>query len=232
MEKIEAINKRYSGLSTSNCCLSCGGAAKYSIIKEREYTLDLGSGRGNDVIRMAQQAGPEGKAYGLDISDGMLETAKKNASKLDISNTEFIRSELETIPLPDRHIDCVISNCTINHAADKKAVWSEIFRVLKKGGRFVVSDIYSLEKVPEEYAKDPEAIAECWAGAVTRENYLSTLEECGFSGIEIIEESVPYEKGKIKVASFTVRGIRPAGCCCNNQGVFHEITYKKRQKGR
>jgi len=213
VEKTEAINSRYTELSNSNCCLSCGGAVSHSSVSEGEYTLDLGSGRGNDVIRMAQQAGPEGKAYGLDISDGMLEKAKRNAAKLDIENAEFIRSELESIPLPDQHIDCVVSNCTINHASDKKAVWSEIFRVLKKGGRFTVSDIYSSEKVPEEYASDPEAVAECWAGAVTKDEYLSTIRECGFSDVEIIEESDPYEKGKIKVASFTIQGRRPAGCC-------------------
>ena len=216
MEKhtIQAIDSRYSELAESQCCLSCGGAINHSAVREGEYFLDLGSGRGTDVIRLAQETGPKGKAYGLDVSDGMLEKARKTAAKLGIGNAEFLKSELEHIPLPAQHIDCVISNCTINHASDKKAVWSEIFRVLKKGGRFVVSDIYSSEPVPAEYANNPQAIAECWAGSVTKDVYLQTLESCGFSDIEIIEESKPYEKGKIMVSSFTVQGQRPSGCCC------------------
>jgi arsenite methyltransferase len=213
-QNIQAIDSRYSKLAEDQCCLSCGGAINYSSAAKGEYFLDLGSGRGTDVLRLAQESGPEGKAYGIDVSEGMLEKARKTMNKLGISNAEFIKSELEQIPLPDNHIDCVISNCTINHASDKNAVWSEIFRVLKKGGRFVVSDIYSSKPVPAEYASDPQAIAECWAGSVTKAEYLNTLESCGFTDIKIIEESEPYEKGKILVSSFTVQGRRPSGCCC------------------
>ncbi|MBN1646399.1 MAG: methyltransferase domain-containing protein [Spirochaetales bacterium] len=217
MEKqnIQAIDSRYSKLAESQCCLSCGGAINYSDVRQGEYFLDLGSGRGTDVLRLAQDTGENGKAYGLDVSNGMLEKARKTAVRLGISNAEFIKSELEHIPLPDQHIDCVISNCTLNHASDKKAVWNEVFRVLKKGGRFVVSDIYSSEPVPAEYANDPQAIAECWAGAVTKDEYMQTLSDCGFSEISIIEESAAYEKGKIMVSSFTVQGLRPSCCCCS-----------------
>lgn len=210
-----AINKRYSELAGSDCCLSCGGAINYAKVKSGEVCIDLGSGRGTDVLRMAEDAGPDGFVYGIDISDGMLEKARANALKFGINNVKFIRSELENIDLPDKTANLVVSNCTINHASEKKVVWYEIFRILKKGGRFVVSDIYSLEPIAEEYRNDPVAVAECWAGAVTRDEYLKTLGTSGFTNIEIIEESAPYAKGKTTVSSFTISGMKPSGCSCS-----------------
>lgn len=211
-----SINLRYSQLAQTDCCLSCGGAVNYSGIKPGETCVDLGSGRGTDVLRMAEQAGDDGFAYGIDISDGMLETARENALKFGISNVKFIRSDLEKLELPDQTANLVVSNCTINHASDKTAVWNEIFRILKKGGRFVVSDIYATEPVPEEYRNDPVAVSECWAGSVTRSEYLETLVAAGFRSITILEESKPYEKGKVEVCSFTIAGEKPLGstCCC------------------
>jgi arsenite methyltransferase len=138
----------------------------------------------------------------------MLEKARKNASKIGAANVEFIPCELESISLPDNSVDLLISNCTINHATNKQVVWNHVYRILKPGGRFVVSDIYSTEVVPDEYRNDPKAIAECWAGSVTRNEYMEQLTQAGFSAIEIIEESAPYEKGAIRVASFTVKGIK------------------------
>jgi ubiquinone/menaquinone biosynthesis C-methylase UbiE len=210
-----AINRRYSELAGSDCCLSCGGAINYAKVKSGEVCVDLGSGRGTDVLRMAEDAGPEGFVYGIDISDGMLEKARANALKFGITNVQFIRSELEKIELPDKTANLVVSNCTINHASDKQSVWNEIFRILKKGGRFVVSDIYSLEPISEEFRNDPVAVAECWAGAVTRDEYLKTLRTSGFTNIEIIEESAPYTKGKTTVSSFTIAGKKPSGCSCS-----------------
>jgi ubiquinone/menaquinone biosynthesis C-methylase UbiE len=125
-----------------------------------------------------------------------------------------LRCELEKIDLTDETADLVISNCTINHAADKNAVWREVFRILKNGGRFVVSDIYATSPIPEIYRNDPTAVAECWAGSVTRNEYLTTLQNQGFTGIEIIEESKPYIKGKAEVASLTIAGQKPSGGCC------------------
>jgi len=180
-----------------------------------EICVDLGSGRGTDVLRMAEQAGEAGFAYGIDISDGMLATARDNALKFGVTNVKFIRSDLEKLDLSDLTADLVVSNCTINHAADKAAVWSEIFRILKKGGRFVVSDIYAITTVPEEFRNDPVAVAECWAGAVTREEYLETLSIAGFQSVTILEESRPYAKGKVEVSSFTVAGERPKGKSCS-----------------
>jgi ubiquinone/menaquinone biosynthesis C-methylase UbiE len=209
-----SINIRYSELAEQSCCLSCGGAINFADPQPGECCVDLGSGRGTDVIRMAEAAGKNGFAYGIDTSDGMIETSGKNAEKLGVTNVSFVKSDLENISIPEGIADLVISNCTINHASDKLKVWKEVYRILKAGGRFVVSDIYSLLPVPEEYRLDPVAVSECWAGAVTRDEYMKTLADAGFSDICILEESKPYEKGLIQVASFTIFGMKAKKCCC------------------
>lgn len=200
------ISKRYSELAKSDCCLSCGGAINYAEAKPNEWCVDLGSGRGTDALRLAEAVGRSGLVFGIDISEGMIEKASGTADRLGITNARFIHSNLEKILLDDNIADLIISNCTINHASNKQAVWNEIHRILKKGGRFVISDIYSTSPVPEEYKNDPVAIAECWAGSVTRDEYMKQMETAGFSTITIIEESTPYEKGKIRVASWTITG--------------------------
>ncbi|NVO03554.1 MAG: methyltransferase domain-containing protein [Bacteroidetes bacterium] len=212
--EIQEINSRYSELSNSDCCLSCGSAIDHSKAQAGEKCVDLGSGRGNDVLRLAEMVGETGFVYGIDFADGMLEKARKNAAKFNVKNVSFIKSELEDIDIPSGSIDLVISNCTINHAKDKRKVWKEIFRILNPNGRFVVSDIYSMEEVPAEYKNDPVAISECWAGAVTRREYLETVIGTGFKGCDIIEESNPYEKGKIKVSSLTIIGSKKSTCSC------------------
>lgn len=203
------LESRYNALAEDSCCLSCGGAVNYAAISEREICVDLGSGRGTDVLRMAGQTGPGGFVYGVDIADAMLEKARINAEKLGIANVQFLKSELSAIPIPGGIVDLVVSNCTINHAQDKQAVWNEIYRLLKKGGRFVISDIYSLNEVPEIYRTDPQAVAECWAGAQKKDVYLETVIKAGFEHIRIIEESTPYKKGLIEVSSFTLAGTKP-----------------------
>jgi len=211
------INKRYSDLAESTCCLSCGGAINYSQAGTGEVCVDLGSGRGTDVMRLAETTGHEGFVYGIDISEGMIRKARSTAERLGIKNVEFIHSTLEKIELNDVVADLVISNCTINHASDKQSVWNEVFRILKKGGRFVVSDIYAINPVPEEYRNDPVAISECWAGSVTRNEYLEQLRQAGFTDVKIIEESAPYSKGKVMVASWTIAGVKLSGKCnCGN----------------
>lgn len=212
--EVKEINIRYSGLAESDCCLSCGGAINYAEPLKGEVCVDLGSGRGTDVLRMAESVGESGFVYGIDISDGMLEKARKNAEKFKVTNVKFIKSELEKLDLPSKVANLVISNCTLNHSSDKQAVWNEIYRILKGGGRFVISDIYSIAPVPDEYRNDPAAVAECWAGSVTRDEYLKHLENAGFSSIDIIEESAPYDKGKIKVASWTIAAKKPS-CKCS-----------------
>ncbi|MBN2484819.1 MAG: methyltransferase domain-containing protein [Bacteroidales bacterium] len=207
------INNRYSSLANDSCCLSCGGAIDYSKPQLGETCLDLGSGRGTDVLRMAEQVGEGGFVYGIDISDGMLRRAEATARKLQTENVQFIKAELEKLPLQDETVDLVISNCTINHAANKQLVWNEIYRVLKTGGRFVVSDIFSTLPVPEKYKNDPQAVSECWAGSVTREIYMEQLKNAGFGKVEVLEESKPYPKGEIEVCSFTIRAFKKKSCC-------------------
>ena len=215
--EIKEINTRYSELAESECCLSCGGAINYAEPKIGEVCVDLGSGRGTDVLRMAELVGKIGFVYGIDISDGMLEKARHNAAKFGVTNVSFERCELEKLELPDKVADLVISNCTLNHAADKQAVWNEIFRILKKGGRFVISDIYATAPIADEYRNDPVAVAECWAGSVTRTEYMQQLEKAGFASVEILEESAPYAKGNAEVCSFTIAGKKTAGkCSCVN----------------
>jgi ubiquinone/menaquinone biosynthesis C-methylase UbiE len=203
---VEAINARYTSLSETSCCLSCGGAINHANPQPGETCVDLGSGRGNDVIRLAEEVGEKGYVFGIDISDGMIAKADANLEKFEVQNAKILKAELESLPLRNDSVNLVISNCTINHASDKPAVWNEIYRILKKDGRFVVSDIYATQPIAEEYRNDPAAVAECWAGSVTRAEYLTMLEEAGFIDIKIFEESEPYAKGQAEVASFTISG--------------------------
>ena len=204
--KTDAINERYTQLSETSCCLSCGGAINHAKPQTGEVCVDLGSGRGNDVIRLSEEVGETGYVYGIDISEGMIAKAKANLEKFEVENAEILNAELEKLPLEDNSVNLVISNCTINHAADKQAVWNEISRILKPDGRFVVSDIYATSPIADEYRNDPTAVAECWAGSVTKEEYLTILENAGFKNLIIYEESAPYEKGKAEVASWTIGG--------------------------
>ena len=202
----EAINERYTSLSETSCCLSCGGAINHAKPQPGETCVDLGSGRGNDVIRLAEEVGENGFVFGIDISEGMIAKANATLEKFEVQNAKILKAELESLPLRDDSIHLVISNCTINHASDKPAVWSEVYRILKSGGRFVVSDIYAVQPIAEKYRNDPAAVAECWAGSVTRAEYLTMLEKAGFNDIKIFEESEPYAKGQAEVASFTISG--------------------------
>jgi arsenite methyltransferase len=215
MKTVE-IEKRYSGLAETECCLSCGSAITMSEPKAGETCIDLGCGKGTDLIRLRESVGEYGHVIGIDIAEGMIEKARRAVEKFGYANVSVVRSELEKLELPDAIGDLVISNCTINHASDKRAVWHEIFRVLRPGGRFVVSDIYSTEPVPAEFAHDPVAVAECWAGAITREEYLAILQETGFKNISVLEESKPYQKGKISVVSFTISAKTPS-CSCGHE---------------
>ena len=212
----EAINQRYTLLSEDTCCLSCGGAVFHAKAQAEDVCVDLGSGRGNDVMRLAETVGPKGYVYGIDLSEGMVAKAKANLEKFSVENATILKAELEHLPLGDEAADLVISNCTINHSADKQAVWNEVYRILRTGGRFVVSDIYATEPIPDEYRNDPEAVAECWAGSVTKPEYLQMLTKAGFKEIRILEESKPYAKGKAEVCSFTISGVkRNLSCCCS-----------------
>ena len=121
--------------------MSCGGAINHAKAQAGEVCVDLGSGRGNDVIRLAEDVSVKGFVYGIDVSEGMITKANANLEKFEVQNAKILKAELESLPLRNDSVNLVISNCTINHATDKPAVWSEVYRILKKGGRFVVSDI-------------------------------------------------------------------------------------------
>jgi arsenite methyltransferase len=211
---VKEIDKRYSELAATESCLSCGGALNYAQPQLGEVCVDLGSGRGTDVLRMAESVGETGFVYGIDISEGMLDKARQNAAKFAVTNVRFVKSDLEKLDLADNLADLVISNCTLNHAADKQAVWNEIYRILKQNGRFVISDIYALHPIADEYKNDAVAVAECWAGAVTKIEYMINLSQAGFKTVEILEESKPYAKGNAEVVSFTIAGKKIVGCGC------------------
>lgn len=208
-----AIEARYETLAASDCCISCGSAVGLCDARTGQVCVDLGSGRGSDVIRLAEQVGPDGHAYGIDVTDAMLDTAIKTAKKLGVENATFLKGTLDQLPLPDATADWVLSNCVLNHAADKAQTWREIARILRPGGRFVVSDIYAVGEIPEQYRNDPAYVAECWAGAIGKDEYLRTIAQAGLLDVAILEETAPYAKGQAVVASFTVSGRKKARCC-------------------
>jgi len=165
--------------------LGCGNPTALAQLKPGEIVLDLGSGGGIDVLLSARRVGPEGKAYGLDMTDDMLALARENQKKAGIENVEFLKGEIENIPLPAGSVDVVISNCVINLSADKDRVLAEAFRVLKPGGRFAVSDVVVRGEVPEEIRKSMLLWVGCIAGALSDADYASKLAQVGFENVEI-----------------------------------------------
>jgi len=165
--------------------LGCGNPTALAELKPGETVLDLGSGGGIDVLLSASRVGPAGKAYGLDMTDEMLALARDNQRKAGIENVEFLRGEIENIPLPDCSVDVIISNCVINLSADKDRVLREAFRVLKPGGRFAVSDVVTRGEVPDEIRKSMLLWVGCIAGALRDEDYVAKLKQAGFESIEI-----------------------------------------------
>lgn len=147
--------------------------------------LDLGSGGGIDVILSARRVGPTGKAYGLDMTDDMLALARRNAEEANVGNVEFLRGQIEAIPLPNNSVDVIISNCVINLSGDKRKVLAEAFRVLKPGGRFAVSDVVVRGETPPEVRKNMELWIGCVAGALEEQEFLSLLKEVGFENPSI-----------------------------------------------
>ena len=166
--------------------LGCGNPTALAELKEGETVLDLGSGGGIDVLLSARRVGATGKAYGLDMTDDMLALARQNQTRSGITNAEFLRGEIEHIPLPNDSVDVIISNCVINLSADKDAVLREAFRVLKPGGRFAVSDVVVRgHDVPAEVRRSMELWIGCVAGALEEGDYRAKLEGAGFTLIDI-----------------------------------------------
>jgi arsenite methyltransferase len=166
--------------------LGCGNPTALAELKPGEVVLDLGSGGGIDVLLSAKRVGPSGKAYGLDMTDEMLALARENQAKSRLTNVEFLKGEIEHIPLPDNSVDVIISNCVINLSADKDRVFAEAFRVLKPGGRFAVSDVVVKgNDVPAEVRSSMELWVGCVAGALEENSYRKRLDRTGFEHIDV-----------------------------------------------
>ncbi|MDP2700950.1 MAG: arsenite methyltransferase [Candidatus Rokubacteria bacterium] len=165
--------------------LGCGNPTALAELKPGEVVLDLGSGGGIDVLLSARRVGPTGKAYGLDMTDEMLALARENQKKAGVGNVEFLKGEIEQIPLPDSTVDVIISNCVINLSADKDRVLAEAFRVLKPGGRLAVSDVVVRGEVPAQIRRSVELWIGCVAGALEDEEYRAKLAKAGFEAIEV-----------------------------------------------
>ena len=165
--------------------LGCGNPTALAELREGDVVLDLGSGGGIDVLLSARRVGPSGRAYGLDMTDEMLELARENQRKAGVENVEFLRGEIESIPLPDASVDVIISNCVVNLSGDKRKVLAEAFRVLKPGGRFAVSDVVVRGELPVAVRRSMELWIGCIAGALTEGEFRVYLADAGFEDIDI-----------------------------------------------
>jgi SAM-dependent methyltransferase len=165
--------------------LGCGNPTALAQLNPGEIVLDLGSGGGIDVLLSARRVGPTGKAYGLDMTDEMLALANSNKAKSGLENVEFLKGQIESIPLPDASVDVIISNCVINLSADKDRVLAEAFRVLKPGGRFAVSDVVTRGEIPAEIRQHVLAWVGCMAGALDEADYRARLSAAGFADVDI-----------------------------------------------
>jgi SAM-dependent methyltransferase len=213
--------------------LGCGNPTALIELKAGETVLDLGSGGGIDVLLSAKRVGPTGKAYGLDMTDDMLALARENQRQAGVENVEFLKGEIENIPLPDASVDVVISNCVINLSADKDRVMREAFRVLKPGGRFAVSDVVARGEVPDAVRQSMMLWVGCIAGALEEDEYTAKLVKAGFIEISVeptriyniedarrfLEDSgvdvdaiAPQAEGKLMSAF--VRATKPGRTCC------------------
>jgi arsenite methyltransferase len=186
----------------------CGNPTALAELRPGETVLDLGSGGGIDVLLSARRVGPTGKAYGLDMTDEMLELARKNQAKAGATNVEFLRGTIESIPLPDNSVDVIISNCVINLSANKDQVLREAFRVLRPGGRFAVSDIVIRRELPDAARKSMSLWTGCIAGALLESEYVGKLQAAGFTGIQVEPTRVYTKDDAAEMAS--------SSCCCGD----------------
>jgi arsenite methyltransferase len=186
--------------------LGCGNPTAVAELAEGETVLDLGSGGGIDVLLSARRVGPTGRAYGLDMTDEMLELARTNQAEAGVENVEFLQGTIEDVPLPDDSVDVIISNCVINLSGDKAAVFREAARVLRPGGRFAVSDVVADPGMDDETRRDMQQWTGCIAGALTAHEFRKELEAAGFAGVEIRETHRVHDQA----ASAIIRATAPA----------------------
>lgn len=178
----------------ANLGLGCGNPVAIASLKEGETVLDLGSGAGFDCFLAADKVGKKGRVIGIDMTPEMVDKARENIQKEKYKNVEFRLGEIENLPVADSSVDIIISNCVINLAPDKKKVFMEAFRVLRPGGRMIISDIVLLKELPSNIKNSVEAYVGCVSGAVMKDKYLETIKEAGFKEVRIVDEtSFPYE---------------------------------------
>lgn len=173
----------------ANLGLGCGNPVAMASLAEGEYVLDLGAGAGIDCFLAAKRVGAAGKVIGVDMTPEMVEKARKNARSAGIDNIEFRLGEIEHLPVADNHVNIVISNCVINLSPDKAQVFRETFRVLKPGGRIMISDLVLLKELPEVIKESKGALIGCIGGAILKETYLSAIRQAGFTEVAVIEET-------------------------------------------
>jgi SAM-dependent methyltransferase len=203
----EAVAARYGGLAAGTGSLSCGGALELAAPRPGERLVDLGCGRGGDLLRAAGMVGPGGHVTGIDATPRMVEAAKQRIAGLP--HATVLLGDLAAVPLPDGCAEVLISNCAINHATDKAAVYREVARLLVPGGRVVVSDVVSEAVLPESVRSDPAAWAACYGGAIPEADYLSAVTSAGLRDLRILKRSAPYEKGGVRVLSLTLEARAP-----------------------
>lgn len=211
--------------------LGCGLPTQFARIKKGDTVIDLGSGAGNDCFIARNETGEDGRVIGIDFTPAMIEKAKANAQKLGYANVEFRQGDIEQMPLSANTADVVVSNCVLNLVPDKEAVFKEIFRVLKPGGHFSISDVVLLGELPEGLRKDTEMYAGCVSGAVQKETYLELITKNGFSNVTVQKEKaihIPddilknylneqelsrFKTGSTGIFSITVYAEKPGSCC-------------------
>ncbi len=225
--------------SDADLGLGCGLPTQFALIKSGDVVVDLGSGAGNDCFVARAETGPEGKVIGIDFTPAMIEKAQQNAEKLGFHNVEFRQGDIENMPVSDGLADVIVSNCVLNLVPNKAAVFADIYRVLKPGGHFSISDVVLSGELPDALRKDAEMYAGCVAGAIQEEEYLRLISQAGFSAIQVQKKKsivIPqdilsrylegqslteYLEGASGIFSVTVYAEKPAGkqqcgpgCCC------------------
>ncbi|HEX5625673.1 MAG TPA: arsenite methyltransferase [Saprospiraceae bacterium] len=223
----------YSGLKgyeqEADLGLGCGLPTQFAAIRKGDVVIDLGSGAGNDCFVARAETGETGKVLGIDFTEAMISKARANADKLGFHNVEFRQGDIENMPVSDHYADVVISNCVLNLVPNKKAVFQEIFRVLKPGGHFSISDVVLVGQLPAELQSSAEMYAGCVAGAIQKSEYLDLIHQTGFDSVQIVKEKaihIPddilkqyldeaqmqtYRAGTFGIFSITAYGVKPAG---------------------
>lgn len=215
----------------ADLALGCGLPTEYAGIKSGDVVIDLGSGAGNDCFIARHETGPEGKVIGIDFTDAMIEKARANAEKLGFNNVEFRQGDIEKMPVGGEVADVIVSNCVLNLVPEKEKVFSEMFRVLKKGGHFSVSDIVLVGNLPDKWKATAELYAGCVSGAIQKNEYIGYAEKAGFKNLKVQKEKVihvpdeilneylsseeitAYRNSGVGIFSITLYGEKPAACC-------------------